>query len=58
MRIVVVEDDVALSRGISLALNAPDKVFTLCADLNSARNALNAGDADLLIAVGWPSFSR
>jgi DNA-binding response OmpR family regulator len=49
MEILVLEDDVALCRGIELALAAPDRRFALCHDAGAARGALGNGSPSLFI---------
>jgi len=48
-KILLVEDDGALGRGICLALNSESVAVTHCKDLFRARQALAAADFDLLI---------
>lgn len=47
--ILIIEDDVALARGIELALREEGRIFTLCHSLAHGRIALSAGQFDLLI---------
>jgi DNA-binding response OmpR family regulator len=49
MKILILEDDAALCRGIELALKAPDREFTLCFSLAEARTKLQDGAPDLFI---------
>ena len=48
-RILIIEDDLALGRGLCLALNSPEAELTLCYTLSAARAALRDGDFDLLL---------
>jgi len=48
-KILLVEDDGALGQGICLALNGESVAVTHCKDLLQGRQALTAGDFDLLI---------
>ncbi len=48
-KILLVEDDGALGRGICLALNSEDIAVTHCKDLLQGRQALGAADFDLAI---------
>jgi DNA-binding response OmpR family regulator len=45
MTILILEDDVALCKGIELALAAPDRRFALCHDVGAARTALDGCSA-------------
>ena len=57
-RILIVEDDRGLSRGIALSLAGPDHTFAACGSLGEARAALAAGAFDLiLLDVGLPDGS-
>lgn len=49
LSILVIEDDRALARGIELALREPDRRFTLCHDVASARANLTEQVFDLMI---------
>jgi DNA-binding response OmpR family regulator len=49
MSILILEDDVALCKGIELALNAPDRKFALCHTISAAKERLQGGEPDLLI---------
>jgi DNA-binding response OmpR family regulator len=50
MSVLILEDDVALCRGIELALAAPDRLFVLCHDIKEAQTALDEdGQPDLFI---------
>ncbi len=48
-KILLVEDDGALGRGICLALNSESAAVTHCENLSQGRRALGAADFDLLI---------
>ncbi len=48
-KILLVEDDGALGRGICLALNSENAAVTHCENLSQGRQALGAADFDLLI---------
>ena len=48
-RILLVEDDGALGRGVCLALNSEGTAVTHCEDLSRARQALAAPEFDLLL---------
>ena len=48
-RILLVEDDGALGRGVCLALNSEGIAVTHCEDLRRARQALAASEFDLLL---------
>ena len=49
MKILIIEDDTALCRGIELALAAPDRTFSLCHCLRDAKEVLQNGQPDLII---------
>jgi DNA-binding response OmpR family regulator len=50
MSVLILEDDVALCRGIELALAAPHRLFVLCHDIKEAQAALDeGGQPDLFI---------
>jgi DNA-binding response OmpR family regulator len=49
MTILILEDDIALCKGIELALAAPDRRFLLCHDLGEARTALGSSSPGLFI---------
>jgi DNA-binding response OmpR family regulator len=46
MIIMILEDDTAFSKGIELALAAPDRQFTLCRDIGQAKAALETSSPD------------
>ena len=48
-RILIVEDDIALAKGIELALKGEDRAFTLCHTLGTARAVLENTGFDLLV---------
>lgn len=47
--ILIVEDDIALSNGIKLALKSDDFLFTLAFNIEAARNEIKAKQFDLII---------
>lgn len=49
IRILIIEDDIALCRGIELTLKDTAQSFTLCHDLQSARQMLKNSVFDLII---------
>jgi len=49
MSILILEDDVALCKGMELALKAPGREFLLCHSVASAKKQLQNGEPDLFI---------
>ena len=49
MTILILEDDIALGKGIELAIAAPERQFTLCYNIAAAKAALQKGSPDLFI---------
>jgi DNA-binding response OmpR family regulator len=49
MKILILEDDTALCKGIELALASPDKQFTLCHNIAQAKTALETTSPYLFI---------
>lgn len=49
MNILILEDDIALCRGIGLALAAYDREFILCHSLGEAKEQLQSGRPDAFI---------
>ena len=49
MKILILEDDTALCKGIEMALAAPDRQFALCSSISQAKAKIQSGSPDLLI---------
>ena len=49
MKILILEDDAALCKGIELALAAPERQFTLCRSVRQAKSAIQNSPPDLFI---------
>jgi DNA-binding response OmpR family regulator len=49
LKILILEDDIALCGGIKLALAAPDRRFALCHNLADAKAELQIGSPDMFI---------
>jgi DNA-binding response OmpR family regulator len=49
MSILILEDDIALCKGMELALKAPGREFLLCHSVASAKTQMQNGEPDLFI---------
>ncbi|MDR3072147.1 MAG: response regulator transcription factor [Clostridiales Family XIII bacterium] len=58
MSILILEDDIALCKGIELTLNAPGREFTSCHTIAAANEALQKGTPELfLLDINLPDGS-
>lgn len=58
MKLLIVEDDAGLARGIALSLQQPDRELVVCGSLQEARQAWGKSQFDLvLLDVGLPDGS-